>query len=647
MICYDYTKITEHLKKNYEPECRQTLATAEDAVARRFIFNQRWDMERTYEYVAFPDDIDFLHQPGGDPEWTFAFNRLKHFNSLAEAWHLTGEKKYLLTLLEQMKRWMETVRQSDPEAGKAWRTIETGIRLDTLSKVWLMVRETKEAETIRTLVEASIDEHAESILSRSWNSYHLMSNWGVLSNHGLYVASIIFERPEWERIALTRLTQELRNEVYDDGMQWEQSPMYHNEVTRDFLDVVLLSRYGTIRLEDWFMEKVHKMALVNLKSIKPDGCEPLMGDSDEIDMRDLVTKSAYAFKDPFLKAVGYGELDYETSWVLGEEAIEEYRKLECKEPQELDYFLSSSGNGYARSSWKEDADYLRFHAGTLGAGHGHADQSHVSFVLEGRDLLCDSGRYTYVPGRDRYDFKDNYAHNVLVVDKRSLYPEKDSWECYSLDRAVNVRSSFKGDIVAFEGGHLGYYRDGVFLNRRIVWLKNEKLLFVVDEAYSSGNHTYEQLFHFSEDLNLDIAGREASAGKARIYLRSEAELKLEKRTGSISRHYNQRCCNEVLCTEATRNGFFSLWTIFDLKGEAGLEVERSTCVSNFKGIEFPASTMEAVKVRGKDREVVLVVAHEEFASPTDTFNAFGRTGFGNVVVFPDKKERSIGIRLFC
>lgn len=51
-------------------------------------------------------------------------------------------------------------------------------------------------------------------------------------------------------------------------------------------------------------------------------------------------------------------------------------------------------------------------------------------------------------------------------------------------------------------------------------------------------------------------------------------------------------------------------------------------------------------VKGRDREVVLVCAHEEFASPTDTFLAFGRTGFGNLVVFIGPEEKEIGLRLF-
>lgn len=648
MIKIDYKKVSEHLWKFYEKECKEIIKTADDAVEKRFIFNQRWDMERTYKYVKFPHDIDFLHQPENDPEWTFAFNRLKHFNSLSEAYRLTGDKKYLECLINQIRSWIETVREDDEKAANAWRTIETGIRLDTLSKTWLLIKDENETKEIEPIFLESISRHAESILSRSWNSYHLMSNWGVLSNHGLYSAGVIFGNKMWEKEALRRLSLELDNEVYNDGMQWEQSPMYHNEVTREYLDVLCLSRWGNEKIDTWFYNKVHKMALVNLKSIKPDGTEPLMGDSDEIDMRDIITLSAYIFHDPNLKSLGYKELDVEPSFLLGIDAIDEYRKIDSTLPSVVDYFLSDSGNGYARTSWNDDSDYLRFHCGTLGAGHGHSDQTHISFSLGGKDFLTDSGRFTYVKGDGRFSFKNCYAHNVVVVDKEPLYPEKDSWECYKLSRSVNVRHAFiNNNIVAFEGGHLGYYEKGIFLNRRVLWLKKEKLLFVIDESYARGKHSYEQIFHFSEDVDLNIEKNSIEANNVRLYQLSTSNLSFEKKKGYISRHYNQREENNVLYTKSEADGFFSLWTVFDLSGEDDLTVERSDCQSNFKNITFPSSTIESVLVKGKEREIVLVAAHTEFATPTDTFNAFGRTGFGNLVLFPDRNIKEIGIRIFA
>ena len=73
--------LRDYLIRNYKEDVESAMATAEDAIKQRFIFNQRWDMERTYVAETFDGETNFMHQPGGDPEWVYAFNRLKHFIS--------------------------------------------------------------------------------------------------------------------------------------------------------------------------------------------------------------------------------------------------------------------------------------------------------------------------------------------------------------------------------------------------------------------------------------------------------------------------------------------------------------------------------------------------------------------------------------
>ena len=639
--------LKDHIYRNYHEEAEEAIRKADDAIAQSFIFDQRWDMERTYETVVFDGDIDFLSQPGGDPEWTYAFNRLRHFISLGEAYVLTGDERYADCLASQAERWIDTVRPSDKAAAPAWRTIESGIRLDTFVRSYLLMGDSAPFRRIEDRFMASVEEHASFILANAWNSYHLMSNWGVLANHGLYVAACVFGRDDWQREALRRLSAELENEVYDDGTQWEQSPMYHNEVMRDYLDVLFFSdRYG-YQIEPWFREKVRRMAHVAMAWVKPDGSEPMMGDSDDIDMRDLLTYAAYVLKDGTIKAVAYDTLDFETSFFAGDEGIEAYGKLEARLPDAADFLLPDSGNGFARTGWGREDSYLRFHCGTLGAGHGHADQTHVSFVDRGRDFLVDAGRYTYVFDGGRRDFKDNRAHNVVIVDGRECYPEKDSWECLSLDRAVNLRFASKGEAVAFEGGHLGYLPSGVFANRRVVWLKRHELLVIIDELYATGHHGYEGLFHFAEGIEPVVGGNGARMDHIALTCLSTASLSLSVLPSQISRHYNQKADNKALSVKMEADGPVTLWSVFDLSGEGG-KAELVPVRSSFKGITFSPEDIEAMSFTSPSRDILLVCAHKEYATPTDTFSAGGCTGFGNLTYFDRKAGcTEIGVRLFC
>ncbi|MCW3744968.1 hypothetical protein OM428_08970 [Enterococcus gallinarum] len=63
---------------------------------------------------------------------------------------------------------------------------------------------------------------------------------GVLSTSQLLPELVDKETEEW---AWTTLTEALEIQFYDDGIQWEQSPMYHHEVTICMLQLWLNSYY--------------------------------------------------------------------------------------------------------------------------------------------------------------------------------------------------------------------------------------------------------------------------------------------------------------------------------------------------------------------------------------------------------------------
>jgi hypothetical protein len=71
-----------------------------------------------------------------------------------------------------------------------------------------------------------------------------------------------------------------------------------------------------------------------------------------------------------------------------------------------------------------------------------------------------------------------------------------------------------------------------------------------------------------------------------------------------------------------------------------LIVEKISVCSNFKGIVFDDSQIEALTIKHGEKHYTLVIAHEEYASPTDTFLADGCTGFGMAVVFDRNKEET-------
>lgn len=110
--------------------------------------------------------------------------------------------------------------------------------------------------------------------------------------------------------AVLRLVRELDIQIMDDGVQWEQSPMYHNEVLRCLLEVLRVAGQQGISLPRSLPEKARAMALADLAWMKPDRTQPLNGDSDRTDLRDVFTPAAW-----ILRITGSGMPDM-TAWIL-------------------------------------------------------------------------------------------------------------------------------------------------------------------------------------------------------------------------------------------------------------------------------------------------------------------------------------------
>ncbi len=651
----------DYVKKNCKDEMNHILRVADEVVRQEFKFDLRWDMEQTVEPVVFKNEIDWLYMPGDDPEFIYAFNRMRFWICLGQAYAVTKDEKYAKAFADQMCHWVKNVPHTQKNE-KAWRTLETGLRLEYWTKAIMYFKGSPNiTEKVIDTFIFSMTEHAEFLMT-VWNSYNLMSNWGVLANHGLFIAGVMLPETdrtkEYRETAIWRLNEELKIQVYPDGTQWEQSPMYHNEVTQNYLTVLILAKRNNIQLPAGFEEKVHKMCLVNVIWQKPDGNELSMGDSDEIDVRDITTTAAAIFKDSILKGSAYPQLDFDSAWEVGAEEAKEYDLLEAKHFESTTLSLPDSGNFYLRSGWNENDTFLHFHCGTLGAGHGHSDQLHIDLFANGEDILIDGGRYTYVNKPERFEFKDSTAHNTTIVDEKSVYTYVDSWECGKLDKAVNrVCKDFPKYAYA-EGGHLGYMTNengGVFANRKIIFIKPD-IFILCDEFYTNGTHTYKNFLHFNNSGKIiqDLQGNwyySSDKNNCEISFAKTPVLKQIITDTRISRHYNAFEENKTLQSEWSASGFSAMFTAISVNSSQEtqeLKIELVPVKSNFKNITFADSQIQALKVTKGSHSYLVVIAHEEYATPTDTFLAEGCTGFGQVTVFDlSAGENSIGTMLVC
>lgn len=642
----EFNDIVAFVKEKYPEDCELVIRKADETCENTFIFDCRWDLESTFFPMHFDGPVDWLAQNGDDPERTYALNRMRYWICMAQAFAVNGNEQYVKTFCDQLVDWVTRIKRENPECAPAWRTIEAGFRLEYWLKAYLIFTATERGESlisqdVKDIFVQSVREHAQYIVD-SYSPFNRISNWGVLANHGLFMAGLFLDDDSFVHTALKRLEQEIITQVYADGMQWEQSPMYHNEVLHDFLDVLVLARRNAVAIPSVVEKKVEKMCIAASWFQKPDCHQIMMGDSDDLDVSWNVCRGAWFFKNPKISVWSPAEFDFDTIWDTGYKAALEYAAMDRAEPDSDAKFFSQSGNMYARIKTPKEGcindTYVHFHCGTLGAGHGHSDQLHLDVFSGGEDILVDSGRFTYVPKDERYQFKGPAAHNTVSVDGETYNAWVDSWSSKEFCRPVNQKCIDTENYTYFEGGHTGYLpKCGVFVNRRVLVIK-PYIILILDEFFTQDDgkeHTYRQFFHFSDGGKSFPENRSVfySGKKTRAIMRFGRNEGVNMKRTLVSRHYNKASINDSTIVELTKKGFACMSAVIFLDATIPCKIEYVPVTSVITGNPLPPEQIEAWNVYRGSHKYTVVCAHTEFAAPTDMFYADGCTGFANTMIF--------------
>ncbi len=319
--------------------------------------------------------------------WNESLNRHFHFRILADAYWRTGLDKYAKEIAAELMDWTASnpaVLLSHGNGLKngceAWQTLTTSIRL---SDVWpnaiyrCLGSPAFTDEVICTLYK-SVCEQARHLLR--WPSG---GNWLTSESNGLFTGGVMFpefkEAAGWRRTGIARLYQQLDDEVYPDGMEYELAGGYNNWVVAEFAGILEQADRNGLRAElpPDFLAKMEKMFSYLCLASMPGGAIPGLNDSGNSDVRKLL-------------ATGFQLFPKRTDF----EYIATDRKA-GRPPAETSHAFPYCGHYVMRSGWDPDATYLLFDAGPYGYGHQHEDKLHFVLWSHGRQLRLDAGTFSY------------------------------------------------------------------------------------------------------------------------------------------------------------------------------------------------------------------------------------------------------------
>lgn len=640
----------EYCNKIWQEEVEKRILRADEIVHQTFLFDLPWDMERTFEPVIFEGEIEWEYKPTSDMEFTYQFNRHSYFATLGQAYVLTKDEKYAKAYVIQILDWIKKNPLTEQKKKTTWRSLDAGIRCANWIRTMGYFKESKYfTEQVFCTILDSLKMHG-TYINDSDNLFKLKSNWGIIENIGLLYlyAGLLGQKEEEFSYIIDRLFDEAKVQILPDGVHWEQSPMYHNEVLHSYLDLVWLSQTLKFKLPEELRETIKKLAYVNLYWSKPNHCQFTTGDSDETDLRDMLAHSSYLLMDGVLKYASFKQMDYDGIWSFGKVGALLYEKLPSIKPSYTHCSLKESGNYYIRSSWDESGNVLHFKNGSLGNGHGHNDKLHIDLVLNGEDILVDSGRYSYVYDSTRVELKSSLAHNTITVDGLDYLDYLDSWAVRGLAPYWNNNFTEQKEYVVVQGGHGGYIsKAGACVNRKVIAI-DSKVFILVDELYGSSKHTYGQHFHFNDQGHVVINNNnifyQGESVRAKFTILSD-EVHIKKDRTVLSKHYNQKTERDSIIVEKDIQDYGTMIMVMGEHYEASkVNVLQSDGIS-----VLDEKYASGLSIKTKEHEYLILISHQDMAEPSDLMiakNSQGKLckGMGSIVIFKD--EETVGGSVF-
>ena len=364
--------------------------------------------------IEFADDVDWFANPTFNQykEWTWQINRHPEWAWLGRRYIETRDEKYAGMFVRLFTSWVRktAVEPLDAPSGatKAWRTIETGIRMGG-SWQWALhsfIGSSSFTDDVLTEWCKSVWEHGYRL-----RTVHHSHNWLIMEQNGLAQIGIIYpqfrDAAEWREYAFGVLVEELENQVYPDGMQYELTTNYHQVNIQNYQWLWDVAEAYGYSVPDAFSAGLERMHEVNIKLMMPDGRLPDVNDGSWREVAPLLRRAALLYPDrsEFLWAATRG--------------------AEGSPPDWTSIGLEYSGLFAMRSSWVEDAVYALFDGGPFGYAHQHEDKLNLIVHAYGRLLVTEAGNYAYDASEMRRYVLSTRGHNTIRIDGMDQNRRKD------------------------------------------------------------------------------------------------------------------------------------------------------------------------------------------------------------------------------
>ncbi len=293
---------------------------------------------------------------------------------------------------------------------------------------------------------------------------HVLGNHLLANAKALVFAGLFFDgnpARDWLRTGLKIISQEIPEQILEDGAHFERSTMYHALVYEDVLDLFnLLSTFDSTPcdlsvLRDKLLEKIPKMGEWLNLMCHPDGEISFFNDAAP------GISPTPAELENYAERLGFRQ---------SPETSSDSRHL--------------PDSGYVRLGGESAVALLDL--APLGPdylpGHGHADTLSFELSIHGQRVIVNGGTSTYEPGERRLRERGTSSHSTVEIDDKDSSEVWGSFRVARRARPLVTNCELLSSPKLVSCSHDGYARlPGKPIHER-TWELHDKELKVSDQV---------------------------------------------------------------------------------------------------------------------------------------------------------------------
>ena len=382
------------------------------------------------------------------------YNNVYYFEygiALASAYNRTGDKKWWELFKKCYEDYLAAKADLKSAYSMALHIPNVMIALELFGNVV--------DEAFREKVYCEL--YSQYVYLQAHQEKHLLANHYFEDLKALIIASYLFGEDEKLAGYLKDFKKQCEEQILEDGMHYELSPMYHKLILEDVMRIGMLAEMPGFPECGWIVSLIQKMTDACYSLEMGMGRTPLFNDAG-----DNVAKTCK-------------QLCLAASHQFGVTAVA------INELPASGYYKLYDGNRA-----------LLMDAGKIGVNyqpaHGHCDCLSFELAVDGNPLFINSGTYEY-QGDLRKIFRKTCAHNTVEIGGRE---QSQCWGGFRVAKRISyVLGELKGNSI--EGSYMSYSGD---MHRRVVSLA-DGVLTVKDRVKTAAGTEIKSYLHIAPDYN--------------------------------------------------------------------------------------------------------------------------------------------------